>query len=360
MVRSSCLLALPLLTMAGQSNVTSCGGGCCYPGVCTEPASKYKNVYDIKPRQQWNIGGGFCGSLSTQVMLMAKGAWLSQDLIRKGNIGAPCAGHGDNKNGCEVGPENYAQTAEGLRLKADVWDYTQGRPQAAAFKAWIKAHLAQGNPVMWAPMEKGEGHAPYGPDSVPGDGAFDHHEPIIGIGSQHPLSDTKVYDDDWLLHFSAQDLMPYYRTFDSLEDGKSMDGNCKNAGTGYPDREAYPCFYETVAYGMAVNGFAIDEPTLPVSIDVDRQDEPNVRLGQKPATLHAKVQVRGLVAGQTYTLYRYKGINSFPSSDFETGYEEKHNFDATGEMWEFNDPSGFPSNDAVYYIAVPAASSVAV
>jgi len=34
--------------------------------------------------------------------------------------------------------------------------------------------------------------------------------------------------------------------------------NCQKAGTGYPDREAYPCFYEQVAYGLATKGFALD------------------------------------------------------------------------------------------------------
>ena len=118
-----------------------------------------------------------------------------------------------------------------------------------------------------------------------------HPAPIIGLGSQHDLSDPTVYDDDWLLHFSAQDLMPYYRNFSSLEDGLHMDTNCKDAGTGFPDREAYPCFYEKVAYGLATKGFDIVEAAgaatktlLPVTIDVDRRSEPNVR-AHEPAVL---------------------------------------------------------------------------
>ena len=93
--------------------------------------------------------------------------------------------------------------------------------------------------------------------STPGGGAFDHHEPIIGIGSNHNLTDTTVYDDDWMLHYSNQDLMPYYRRFDSLEDGLHMNGNCQNASTNYPNREAFPCFYNQVTYGLAVSGFDV-------------------------------------------------------------------------------------------------------
>jgi len=303
-----------------------------------------------------------CGSLSLQVMLMGHGAWVSEDLVRKANIGAKCAGHGASADGCEVGPENYAETAEGLRLRYDVWDFLgQPQPQAKAFKAWMKSHLAKREPVMWAPMEQGEyPHQPYGPSSTPGGGAFDHHEPIIGIGSNHDLSDPTVYDDDWLLHFSAQDLMPYYRNFSSLEDGLRMTGNCKEAGTGYPDREAYPCFYEQVAYGLATKGFALDVPTLPVHIDVDRQSEPNIRNREKAVDMHATVTVQNLEAGKSYVLYRYSGFNAFPASDFEQGYEHKTSFTAENESWMYEDPEPFLSSGATYYIAVPAESDVQV
>lgn len=348
------LLAGAALNLAAAENSTAaCHPACCAPGVCVEPESKFKHVLPIKPRLQWNIRGGFCGATSVQVMMMGLGAWVSEDLIRKANIGAPCHGHHLPGEGCEVGPENYADTAKGLRLKADVWDYTQPKPQAKAFKVWIKSHLVQGHPVMWAPMEKGAfPHQPYGPASTPGGGAFDHHEPIIGIGSNHELSDGVVYDDDWLLHHSNQDLMPYYRTFGSLEDGLHMDGNCQNASTSYPNREAYPCFYDQVTYGMAANGFDTKVPTLPVHIDVDKQEEPDVRQKQKPIDLHATVTVRGLTAGKSYVLYRYKGFNAFPSQGFDRDYDRKVHFVAAGVEWTYKDAEPFLSDGAVYYIAV--------
>ena len=331
-------------------------GRCCAPGVCKEPPSTFKQVLPIQPRQQWNTAGGFCGgSLSIQVMMMGHGVWVSEDLIRKSNIGALCHGHSSPADGCEVGPENYGATAKGLRLRYDVWDYAgQPQPQAPAFKAWLKAHLVKGEPVMWAPMEKGEyPHQPYGPASTPGGGAFDHHEPIIGIGSQHDLSDPTVFDDDWLLHFSAQDLMPYYRNFSSLEDGLHMDGNCKDAGTGYPDREAYPCFFETVAYGLSAKGFDVEVPTLPVHIDVDQRSEPNVRDHEKAVPLHAAVTARGLTPGKSYALYRYGGFNAFPKSDLEHGgYEGKVPFVAAAETWTHQDPTPFLSSNATYYFVV--------
>jgi hypothetical protein len=36
------------------------------------------------------------------------------------------------------------------------WDYSATKPQAAAYKAWLKKHLAVGSPVIWFPMCKGD------------------------------------------------------------------------------------------------------------------------------------------------------------------------------------------------------------
>lgn len=315
--------------------------------------------------------------------MMVHGSWVSEDLVRKANIGAPCFGHGNGPNstvcaskvdgdcvssrpwGCEVGPENYAATCKGLRLDCDVWDYTRAVPQAAAFKAWMKAHLVEGTPVVWVPMLKGASNTPYGNRSCPGGGHFNHHEPVLGIGSNRSLGDLTVYDDDWLVHLSDEDereLVTYYRTFGSLQDSFAMDGNCLHSD---PTRScAYPCFDETVTYGVAVRGFqhniqraAASIGRLPVSIDVDISAEPDSRAGGKPVAIHANVTVHELVAGRTYTLYRYGGFNSFPASG-TAGFESKLLFKATGAVWSYRDPRPFLSSGAVYYIVTPDSDGV--
>jgi hypothetical protein len=83
---------------------------------------------------------------------------------------------------------------------------------------------------------KGDSHECY-PDSCPNNGACDHVEPMFGLFSNHALSDPTVYPDDWILHASDQDLMPYYRPLVSLSDTLAMDGNCKNAGSGFGKNE---------------------------------------------------------------------------------------------------------------------------
>merc|ERR1712080_122084 len=115
-----------------------------------------------------------------------------------------------------------------------------------------------------------------------------------------------------------------------------MDGNCKRAQGVMGKNEMYPCFYTQVTYGMAMKGFHQETPSLRVILDVDLQEEPNVRSGAKPAELHGTVLVSNLEAGKQYVLYRYKDFR--PKSHFEQGYEFKTTFTAAGETYKFEDP----------------------
>lgn len=103
-----------------------------------------------------NIDGGFCGSFSIQHTALAFGAWISQDLVRKANRASPGPHnmHGDGVLGYEVVPSNVATTAKHLRLAFDEWDYEQPKPQAEAFKRWVKHHLVRAHPLVWFPMCK--------------------------------------------------------------------------------------------------------------------------------------------------------------------------------------------------------------
>ena len=167
-------------------------GQCVAPGQCTPPAAKYsKVVLGPQPGQQWNINGGFCGAFSTQHAALAFGAWISQDLVRKGNKDSPGPHnmHGDSTLGYEVVPSNVAATAEGLKLTYDEWDYNSPKPQADAFKKWLKKHLAAGEPIVWFPMCKGDGpFCPYR-GACPNGGVISHVEPMWGLFSNHPLDD---------------------------------------------------------------------------------------------------------------------------------------------------------------------------
>eukprot|EP01062_Namystynia_karyoxenos_P083164 TRINITY_DN9513_c0_g1_i1.p2 TRINITY_DN9513_c0_g1~~TRINITY_DN9513_c0_g1_i1.p2 ORF type:complete len:380 (+),score=154.50 TRINITY_DN9513_c0_g1_i1:130-1140(+) len=323
------------------------GAGCVAPGVCSAPPAKYTRVLPLRPHQQWNINGGFCGAMSVQLNAMAFGAYISQDLVRKANTHGE--GHGSPAEGYEVLPGNVAETARNLKLTCDEWNYNQTKPQIAGYKRWMKKHLAQGHPVVWFVMCKGDGHVPY-PGSNPNGGHFDHVEPVWGIGSNSSLSDDTVYDSDWLVHGSDQDLYPYYRTFGSLADNPKMEGNCKNAQPGVGRNEMYPCLDDQVNYGIAVTGLAVSG-SLPVSLDVDIQSEPDVRMYAPPSRVHGTVTVSGLQPGKSYTLYRYEGTASLPAAAPFTGYKSSHKFTASGSTYQYKDPDYFMSNSAVYYVA---------
>jgi len=313
------------------------------------------------PGQQWNIDGGFCGAFSVQQAALAKGAWLSQDLVRKANRAGPgpYTMHGDTTHGWEVLPNNVAYTAHKLRLTYDEFDYTQPVPHATAYKQWLKKSLVRGNAVVWFPICKGDSHACYGGGDCPNGGACDHVEPVFGIFSDKPLDDETLYADDWILHASDQDYMPYYRKMSTLEDDKSMQGNCAKAGSGFGKNEMYPCIYDQVTYGLAVTGVDMlaVQGTLPVSLTVDITAEPNVRSFSSAKAIHGTVEVTGLQAGNNYVVYRFSGTENLPAKAPITGFEHKTEFTATGTSYTFQDANTFMSNSATYYIAVQASST---
>lgn len=334
-------------------------GSCVQPGRCTLPAAKFSRVLEVQPRRQWLSGGGYCGELSIQTGALTKGAWLSQDLIRK--AASHGEGHGHPGGGYEVLPTNVKEATQNLDLRVDEWDFRAPKPQAPAFKRWLKSHLAQGHPIVWFPIMKGEKHDPYGHGDNPNDGGFDHVEPMWGIGSNHPLSDSTVYDDDWIVHGSNHDSEPYYRRLNSLDDSLGMSGNCHDAQPQFGARQMYPCFYEQVTYAVAIEGLNV-MGSLPVSLKVDGGgEEPNVRWpGTAPAVLHGEVTVSGLVPGKRYVLYRFNDTASVPKRlPFATAAGRATPFQATNSTWTFTDPQVILSDSAAYYLASEEASSTA-
>jgi hypothetical protein len=136
-----------------------------------------------------------------------------------------------------------------------------------------------------------------------------------------------------------------------------MGGNCKNAGAGFGKNEMYPCFDRSVTYGLAVTGLNVTGTTFPLSLStLGSVSEPDVRMGQSPSNLRGTVTVTGLTTGSNYILYRYGSTAALPTgpNNWDTGFETKTPFTATGATWKFDDPKTFASNTAVYYVAVAA------
>lgn len=142
---------------------------------------------------------------------------------------------------------------------------------------------------------------------------------------------------------------------DSLQDSLEMSGNCANAVAGWPHDEAYPCIYENENQGVAISGIA--DPAgkaLPLSITVDRWDEPDLPSGDKPAELQVKVTVPNLTVGHSYTLYKYDGAKALPTSgDYAKTASASHSFTAAFESTVYLDPVKISSASATYYLCIP-------
>eukprot|EP00755_Sulcionema_specki_P025032 Sspe_Gene.82394::Locus_54004_Transcript_1_2_Confidence_0.667_Length_1574::g.82394::m.82394 len=330
------------------------GAVCCvHPGTCTPPPAKYKNELPLSPRKQWGDSGGYCGSLSVQSGALYFGAWISQEQVRKATDHGE--GHGNPEKGYEILPTNIEQALRNLHLTYDAFDYNQTKPQAPAYKAFLKRHLVASHPVVWFVMCRGDGdQIPY-PGSNPNNGRFSHIEPVWGIYSNHSFDDLTVYDDDVLVHGSDWDQEGYYRAFHTLVDEPSMDGNCRNAGNFPGVNEMYPCIYSQVDYGYAITGFEDPKKVAKHAVlAVDSWDEPDMNNPLKrPSDMHGKLTISGLVAGKEYTVYRFNGRENVPTdSNYDHGYEHKYTFVAQGAQHTWEDPNTFKSNSATFYRVV--------
>jgi hypothetical protein len=88
---------------------------------------------------------------------------------------------------------------------------------------------------------------------------YDHVEPILGIYSNHSLTDHTVYPDDILVHTSnigidGKSNFGYFRRFDSLFDSVKFDGNCSIVPYGLIPNLFYPCIERTWTFGSAIIG----------------------------------------------------------------------------------------------------------
>merc|ERR1711964_631937 len=77
--------------------------------------------------------------------------------------------------------------------------------------------------VAWMIMWNGQEYPIY--NLTPPAGMYGHVEPVIGIQSNHPLSDTEVYDDDVVLHYTDGGVNTVHRVISTLP--------CKWAGMGH-------------------------------------------------------------------------------------------------------------------------------
>lgn len=280
---------------------------------------------------------------------MVKGAWISQAQVRAHT--KHCAGNDNEILAC-----NIDAALKSLKLKAEGFDYKHlPTPQADAYRKWIKAKIVAGHGVVWMIMQPGEQYPVY-PDLPKNSSQYGHIEPVMGILSDHPLNDTALYDDDYVVHFTDADAHPYYRSMQSLPDNTKYTGNCRSSHyTGYP------CIYDQLGFGWAIEGFLDNGGNqftiMPLSLTVDPVNEPDIRTGSKPEALSGTLIATGLTAGTKYAIYRWGSVET--AFDYSRPHST-HRFTATSDTEAYTDAESFASDSATYYRCILDAGKVVV
>lgn len=329
-------------------------GQCVAPATCSPPAAVYSVVKPVPSRQQWLDSGGYCGALSVQAIAQSYGIWVSQDQIRKAVD--------NSSHGKMIMHYNIQKALDVLKLTHVDWDWKNSRrPQSEKYMAWLKHQLASGYPVIW--MISTREFAAKRPGAEQALPVYTHIEPVWGLFSNQSLNDSTVYPDDVLLHGAdyganrSTEGPKLYRRFDSLVDNIFMTGNCSKAVPGVGHNEYYPCISKYSDFGYAVTGVAepSSSPSLPLSLAVDRFDEPDFPwTKESPCQLAGTVTVEGLEAGNIYTLFRWDDYKAVPTDgDYENSdWNFTYNFTASGNRYVFEDPRGILSSGSTYYRCV--------
>jgi hypothetical protein len=109
-----------------------------------------------------------------------------------------------------------------------------------------------------------------------------------------------------------------------------------------------------VNYGIAITGTSNrDRSALPVSVELDRIDEPNLIVGRRPVMCNAEITVRSLTPGVSYVLCRYNDPARVPLRNLKASSADAHfAFKARSASHVIND--SISSDGIAIYRCVPA------
>lgn len=309
----------------------------CEGGLCEKPITKYERILPAQPGFQWNDAGGYCGSWAIQRAMLTKGAYISQGQTRAHTVPG-----GGNDN--EILSTNIEVAFKNLKILAEGFDYKSHLlPQQDAYFRWLKKQLVQGHPVTWMIMWDGQEYPIYGLE--PPAGLYGHVEPVIGIQSNHPLTDENVYDDDVAVHFTDGGLNTVYKPISSLGGMWAKVGDKGHCLDGRYCIGPY-------SFGWGIQGYADDTAYPPVHLSLSispSASEPDTRAGEPPKPIHGTVTISDVTPGSTYHLYRWDSVEDALTYTPEFKY---HVFIGNGTTYTYSDPKPFMSDSATYYRAI--------
>ena len=288
------------------------------------PLSVTTTSLPIPPRLQWDELDGYCGECSIQQAALYFGTYVSQYVCR--------AIINPNQKSQLLVAVNDQTVLTSLRLTSAKFNYNQAaNPQFAGYFGWVKQHIALKRPVLIVSYVKGLSD----PD-------YDHIMLATGFTSSNS---TTYVGTDRLYFNDCYSPSANMRVASTLSDVRRMRVN----GAKYEF-----CIPTNICYGTAITGIAdTSGAALPVQLKLASWSEPDIMAGAAPATLNATVSVTGLIAGRSYSLYRYNNHLNVPTTNYvRSNYTSVVNFVATNPTATF--PASMISNGVAVFRCLPA------
>jgi hypothetical protein len=312
-----------------------------------QPSRKHQKILPMQPGIQWGQHGGYCGAWSIQRAAMFKGAYISQQQVRDhAEFGG---GHDE-----EILNTNIDGAFKKLHIKAEDFQFNVlPSPQSEEYMKFMKRHLIADNPVIWMVMFDGASYpdAGYSMDNQT-NGIYGHIEPVVGILSDHELTDDTVYDGDVFAYFDDASKSTHYADRDQVP-GQCNFGSWSSTCTAQCDTAYYgQCVWDQHGYIYAIRDFTDDRTAVPVRLSISPYaSEPYTRGGETPIDITGTLTISSLTAGSKYDIYRW---DSAENAFVYTAANKIETFTATQETHTFKDPNTFLSSSATYYRCVPA------
>lgn len=312
---------------------------------------------DIPARYQWNHNYGYCGEVSMISAGLYYGQYLSQYDARAAASNAP---QNEARSQLLLGV-NDIRAAEHMHLAATRWD-DPSRNEADRFLAWVKEHVALGQPVAIG-IYMNQFRFYHNRNPWAGSPQYDHIVPVVGVGSDH-LGEKGMYSPNDEVTFSdngewgSLHHAQYFFTY------RFEDFTKTRREANAPNGPIYSLASKAPDFGIAVTGVIDrDHETIPVRVATNLNYElPQIAEGSsgrpRPEPLALTVTVSGMKAGAVYNLYRYNQLNAIPNGEFNA-----HAADAQqqwvivgGATGRFVVTAKIMSDEVAAYRAVPASA----
>lgn len=342
----------------------NCAGDTILRDPSTALTRRFNASVDMPARMQWNANHGYCGETSFISAGMVHGQYTSQWIAR--SSASPGVDQTDPRSQLLLGDpwgtgQNDLVAAGTMKLNAT--EFGPHSRSSQQFLAWVKQNVVAGHVVIIGVYEN---MSVFGET---GDALYDHIVPVVGVGSNKPLTganastffptDTITFSDNGLFTPNPPSDTPG-------EQGGNPPGSAlytyqfsqflntrKGADRGSNDNY-YSLRNTPDNYGAVVTG-VVDptDVTIPVSLTSNsnsegRQNE--AEMSTQPAATSIELTVTVAIADQSsaYRVYRYDDFADVPTADFNSAA----NVAKAGQYWTIPANSG-----SSWSVTVPTLSS---